>query len=148
MKLYLFKFYKMRKFRVLKIFALIVFITSVVFAGVTLQYFTAKTQGEGILIEWKTADEGGAVSFEIERSAQNPNNFIYITTINAAGNNSYYSYQDNTVESSSPTSNSIYYYRLKCNYSGGSPTYTNYISVVHTLSGIKSTWGSIKAIFR
>jgi len=115
-------------------------------AGLTLQYFTAKTNSDGIFVEWKTADEGGTTRFEIERSAVNPDNFIFIKSISAAGSNSYYSYLDNTVNKME--ANSIYYYRLKCIQPNGSYTYSNSISVVHTISGIKNTWGSIKAIFR
>jgi len=115
-------------------------------AGLTLQYFTAKTNSDGIFIEWKTSDEGGTTRFEIERSATNPDNFIYIKTISASGNNSYYSFLDNTVNKLE--SNSIYYYRLKCIQPNSTYTYSNTISVVHTISGIKNTWGSIKAIFR
>jgi hypothetical protein len=122
--------------------------TGILLASLTLQYFTAKTYNDGILVEWKTADEGGTVKFEIERSAANPDNFIFIKSLNATGNNSYYSYQDNTVDFKSGGSSSIYFYRLKCYQSNGSYTYSNTISVVHAISGIKTTWGSIKAIFR
>lgn len=130
------------------LFLLTIFIVSSVmlFADLTIQYFTGKTNSEGILIEWKTGDEGGVSSFDLERSAGNANNFIYITKINATGNNSFYSYQDNSLASKS--SSSVYYYRLKCIKPNGSYTYTNNITVVYTVSGIKDTWGSIKAIFR
>lgn len=119
--------------------------TGMLLAGLTLQYFTAKTNSDGIFIEWKTADEGGTTRFEIERSASNPDNFIFIKNISATGNNSYYSFLDNTVNKLDQ--NSIYYYRLKCIQPGGY-TYSNTISVVQSISGIKNTWGSIKAIFR
>lgn len=122
--------------------------TGLLLASLTLQYFTAKTNGEGILVEWKTADEGGTSRFEIERSAANPDNFIFIKSFSASGNNSYYSYQDDGVNFKNGDGSSIYFYRLKCYQSNGSYTYSNSISVVHAISGIKTTWGSIKAIFR
>mgnify|MGYP003588854700 CR=1 FL=1 len=125
---------------------LIVFSAGLLFAGLTMQYFTAKSNQDGILLEWKTGDEGGVCTFDIERSAGNLNNFIYINTIHSTGNNSYYSYQDNNL--SSNPSQSIYYYRLKCIMPDGSYTYSGVISVVISVSGIKDTWGSIKAIFR
>lgn len=125
---------------------LIVFSAGLLFAGLTMQYFTAKSNQDGILLEWKTGDEGGVCTFVIERSASNLNNFIYINTIHSTGNNSYYSYQDNNL--SSNPSQSIYYYRLKCIMPDGSYTYSGVISVVISVSGIKDTWGSIKAIFR
>lgn len=121
--------------------------TGMLLASLTLQYFTAKTNNDGILVEWKTADEGGTTKFELERSASNPDNFIYIKTFNTTGSNSYYSYLDNTVYKAGDAS-SVYYYRLKCYQPNGSYTYSNTITVVHAISGIKTTWGSIKAIFR
>jgi hypothetical protein len=133
-----------------KKFILFIFIfafSSLVFASVTLQYFTAKTNADGILVEWKTIDEEGCSSFVIERSANSPDNFVSIKNINASGNNSYYSYQDNGVGYSTKNS-SIYYYRLKCVQPSGTYSYSQIISVTHSVSGIKSTWGSIKAIFR
>ena len=122
--------------------------TGLLLASLSLQYFTAKTNSDGIFIEWKTGDEGGTTRFEIERSASNPDNFIFIKSVSATGTNSYYSYQDNTVNFKLGEGSSIYFYRLKCYQPNGSYTYSNTISVVHAISGIKNTWGSIKAIFR
>jgi hypothetical protein len=142
----------MKKFLLpINIFVLFLFVSGIVFAAVSLQYFTARNNAEGILIEWKTLDEDGTAKFDIERSANTPDNFIYIGTKNATGNNSYYSYQDNSVEigGGNNPANSIYYYRLKCvQPGGGNYSYTNHITVSHSVSGIRSTWGSIKAIFR
>ena len=127
-------------------FLIIIFSFGIVYAGFTLQYFTAKDNQEGILLEWKTGDEAGVSRFDIERSAGNVNNFIYLTNVHSTGNNSYYSYQDNNI-TVNPTQ-SIYYYRLKCIMPDGSYSYTEIISVIRSVSGIKETWGSIKAIFR
>lgn len=121
--------------------------SAIVLAAVSLQYFTAKNNSEGILVEWKTVDESGTVKFELERSVNTPDNFLNLNSKSATGNNSYYSYQDNSVEART-SSSTIYYYRLKCIDGAGNYTYTNHITVSHTVSGIRSTWGSIKAIFR
>ncbi|MBN8571119.1 MAG: hypothetical protein J0M18_15945 [Ignavibacteria bacterium] len=138
----------MRKYLHFSIGLLAVFtFSAIVFAAVSLQYFTAKNNSEGILVEWKTVDESGTVKFDIERSVNTPDNFLSLNTKNATGNNSYYSYQDNSVEARN-SSATIYYYRLKCQDASGGYTYTNHITVSHTVSGIRSTWGSIKAIFR
>ncbi|MBM4158091.1 MAG: hypothetical protein FJ216_04850 [Ignavibacteria bacterium] len=121
-------------------------ISIIAYAEFGLEFFTAKTGSDGIFIEWKSQDEDGVVYYEIERSADNPNSYLYLKTINATGNNSYYSYLDNNVMMKS--SSTIYYYRLKCVRGNNSYFYTNHITVVHSVSGIKETWGSIKAIFR
>ncbi len=131
----------------IKVFILLVIFSGVLYGAVTLQYFTARNNSNGVLVEWKTGDEGGSSKFEIERSAESPDNFIYLDFKNATGNNSYYSFQDNSVDINGRTT-SIYYYRLKCMEPNGNYTYTNHITVSHTVSGIRSTWGSIKAIFR
>ena len=130
-----------------KILIITLALTGIAYAGVTLQYFTAKSNSEGILVEWKTMQENNTSKFELERSAETPDNFIYVATINATGDNSFYSYQDNSVDLQNGR-NSIYRYRLKCIDNTGSSTYTQSISVIHEVSGIRSTWGSIKAIFR
>lgn len=127
---------------------LILFGSGLLYGAVTLQFFTARDNSNGILVEWKTGSEGNTSKFEIERSADTPDNFIFIDTKNATGNNSYYSYLDNSVEIQNGRSSSVYFYRLKCIESNGNYTYTNHITVSHTVSGIRSTWGSIKAIFR
>lgn len=126
---------------------LLIFASGLLYGAVSLQYFVARDNANGVLVEWKTNDEGGTVRFEIERSADTPDNFIFIENKAATGNNSYYSYQDNSVDIGGRTA-SIYYYRLKCVEPNGNYTYTNHITVSHTVSGIRSTWGSIKAIFR
>jgi hypothetical protein len=130
-----------------KILLVILITAGAALANLTFEYFTGKTNSDGILLEWKTGDESGTAKFEVERSASTPNNFIFVKTIYATGNNSYYSYQDNGVGFKDNNS-SVYYYRLKCINSNSSYSYTNTITVVHTVSGIKNTWGSIKAIFR
>ncbi|MCB0728665.1 MAG: hypothetical protein KDD00_14475 [Ignavibacteriae bacterium] len=132
----------------IKILLLILFSSGLVYAGVTLQYFVARDNSQGVLVEWKTSDEAGTVKFEIERSAESPDNFIFINYKDATGNNSYYSFQDNSVEVGTGRTTSIYFYRLKCINGSGNVTYTDHITVSHTVSGIRSTWGSIKAIFR
>lgn len=124
------------------------FATNFLFADVTLQFFTAKSYSGGIFIEWKTSHEGNISKFELERSDNTPDNFISITSVNATGDNSYYSFQDNTYSGMKNSSNEIFYYRLKCIDNSGAYVYTNYITVTQSVSGIKKTWGSIKAIFR
>lgn len=119
-------------------------LSAIVYAGAEIQYFTARSENEAILLEWKTGIEENLNHFEIERSASEPNNFIRIGTLNAIGNNSYYYYRDEFQMNPAP----IYYYRLKLVEHNGTFTYSQVISVTHIISGVRSTWGSIKAIFR
>lgn len=125
-------------------FLAILLASGILYAATEIQYFTAKSEQETILLEWKTGYEENLNHFEIERSASSPNNFIYVGDINAIGNNSYYSYRDDPNLTSAP----IYFYRLKLVEHNGNYTYSQIISVTHIISGVRSTWGSIKAIFR
>jgi hypothetical protein len=127
---------------------LVLFISAVTLYAVTeIQYFTAKNEQDAILLEWKTGLEDNLNRFEIERSASNANNFIKIGSLNAIGNNSYYYYRDE-VGSNNPPESPIYFYRLKLIDNNGNHTYSQTISVTHIISSVRSTWGSIKAIFR
>jgi len=120
-------------------------VIGVLYAATDLQYFTARSDSDAILLEWKTGVEDNLSRFEVERSASEPNNFIHVGTVNAIGNNSYYYYRDEvTMNSSAP----LYYYRLKIVDNNGGYVYSNTITVTHIISGVRSTWGSIKAIFR
>jgi hypothetical protein len=129
------------------IFSIVVFIAAIgiLYAATDLQYFTARNEPDAILLEWKTGVEDNLNRFEIERAASDPNNFVQIGTVSAIGNNSYYYYRDE-VSGNSPTP--IYYYRLKLVNNSGAYAYSQTISVTHIISGVRSTWGSIKAIFR
>lgn len=131
----------------IKLTLLMLICSGLIYGAVTLQYFTARDVSNGVMVEWKTGNEGGVQKFDIERSADSPDNFIFLDSKSATGDNSYYSFQDNSVESPA-ISSELYFYRLKCVDPNGSYTYTNHITVSHTVSGIRSTWGSIKAIFR
>ena len=124
---------------------LLLLVIGVAYAVTDLQYFTAKSETDAILLEWKTGSEDNLNRFEVERSASEPNNFIHIGSVSAIGSNSYYYYRD---EMAMHLSAPIYYYRLKLVDNNGNYVYSNTITVTHIISGVRSTWGSIKAIFR
>jgi hypothetical protein len=71
--------------------------------------FNIAQQNNAVLIQWATAQETNSNFFEIQRS-ENGNDWITITTINAAGNSNSvrnYSYSDRGVNSP------VAYYRIK-----------------------------------
>jgi hypothetical protein len=131
------------KFRFSRIF-IILLIATAVFAGTFLEYFQGRSEGEDIRLEWKTREEVNLQHFKIERKTpQSP--FVEITTIQPKGSNSYYSYLD---QSTYKTTDMIFIYRLKIVDINGQASYSNEVSVSHNVSGVKRTWGSIKAMFR
>jgi hypothetical protein len=123
---------------------LLILLTSSVIAGAFIQFFTAKSQGDDIRLEWKTAEETNLKHFIVERKTHN-SGFIEIGTINPKGSNSHYVFIDNNVYK---TTDLIFTYRLKIVDNNNQFSYSNEISVSHSVSGVKRTWGSIKAMFR
>lgn len=127
--------------KILLVFLLI----ATIYAGAFIQSITARSDGENIILEWKTGEESPSLSkFVVERKTPN-NSFIEIGTVNPKGSNSFYSYIDNNIFKGNDY---IFTYRLKIVSSNSQITYSSEVSVSHSISGVKRTWGSIKAMFR
>lgn len=123
---------------------LLILITTAVFAGTFLEYFQGRSEGEDIRLEWKTREEVNLQHFKVERKTPQ-SSFVDITTIQPKGNNSYYTYLD---QSAYKPNNLLFIYRLKIVDTNGQASYSNEVSVSHSVSGVRRTWGSIKAMFR
>ena len=119
-------------------------LTSAVLAGTFLEYFQGRSEGEDIRLEWKTREEVNLKNFKVERKTPQ-SEFVEIATIQPKGNNSYYTYLD---QSAYKIQNILFTYRVKIVDNDGQISYSNEVSVSHSISGVKRTWGSIKAMFR
>ncbi|GAB4300128.1 MAG: hypothetical protein Kow0098_27200 [Ignavibacteriaceae bacterium] len=119
-------------------------IVSAVFAGAYLEYFYAHSEGESIKLEWKTGEETNLSHFVIERRTPDAG-FIEIDQLPAQGSNSYYSYID---DSAYRVNDLVFIYRLKIVDNDNQISYSAEVTVSHSISGVKRTWGSIKAMFR
>jgi len=128
----------------LSYFLIFFLVATAVFAGTFLEYFQGRSDGEDIRLEWKTQEEVNLQHFKIERKTPQ-SSFVDITTIQPKGSNSYYTYLD---QSAYKPNNLIFIYRLKIVDTNGQVSYSNEVSVSHSVSGVKRTWGSIKAMFR
>ncbi|MBM4174700.1 MAG: hypothetical protein FJ213_00785 [Ignavibacteria bacterium] len=117
---------------------------SVLFAGTFLEYFRGKSESERVVLEWKTREEASLKEFTVERKSA-VGDYITIGTISPKGSNSLYTFTDETAFKSS---SSVYYYRIKILDTDGSYAYSNEITIIHSVSSVKRTWGSIKAMFR
>ncbi len=129
-----------------KIALYIIFLLAVgtAFAGAFMEFFYAKSENGNIKLEWKTSDESNLKQFVIERrTAQG--GFISLQTMAPKGSNSFYTYLD---EAAYKTQDVVFSYRLKIVDNDGSISYSNERYVSHSISGVKRTWGSIKAMFR
>lgn len=131
------------KFNIVKILLVLSFVGTV-FAGATLYYFNARSENESIKLEWKTQDESNVRHFIIQR--KNPgNSYVDIATVMPKGNNSYYTFTDETAYK---TQDLVFIYRLKIVDNDNTVSHSSEVTVSHSISGVKRTWGSIKAMFR
>lgn len=113
-------------------------------AGAFIEYFHARVEGEHVKLEWKTGEEINLKNFVIERRTQQ-SAFVDLTTINPKGSNSFYSYIDESVYKSSSF---VFTYRIRIVDNDSKISYSSEVSVSPSISGVKRTWGSIKAMFR
>ena len=107
---------------------------------------SAESDGTTIVIRWTSADETNVASFEVERKAGLSTQFFVLGGVSPRGNNASYEYVDDTAFRIG--AESIYEYRVKVVYNDGSAIYSEEITVVHAVSSVRRTWGSIKAMFR
>lgn len=113
-------------------------------AGTVVEYFTAQSYNDNVLVRWKTSDETGVQKFVLERSTNQSSEFLKLAEIAPKGGNSIYEYID---ASAFKQADNIYLYRLQVVTNSGS-FYVGPITVFHKVSSVKRTWGSIKAMFR
>ncbi|HUX61345.1 MAG TPA: hypothetical protein VMV32_08535 [Ignavibacteriaceae bacterium] len=123
---------------------LLLVLAATVFAGAYVYNFSVSNQGDNIQIEWSTGQESNLKDFVIQRKTIQSPNYTDIATIQPKGNNSEYSYIDRAAYK---TNDVFYLYRLKIEDNDGSTSYLEQ-SISHSISAVKRTWGSIKAMFR
>ena len=126
------------------VYLIVIFTFAALYAGTFLEYFHGRSEGDDIRLEWKTREEVDLQNFKIERKTPQ-NSFVEISTIQPKGSNSYYTYLD---QSAYKASDLIFIYRIKIVDTNGQTSYSNEVTVSHSVSGVKRTWGSIKAMFR
>ena len=122
----------------------IFFLFAVVYAGAFLDYFQGRSEGEDVRLEWKTSEEVNLRHFLVERKTPQ-SVFGEIATIQPKGSNSYYTYLD---QSAYKSNDLVFIYRLKIVDNDGQTSHSAEVTVSHNVSGVKRTWGSIKAMFR
>ena len=107
--------------------------------------FQASSDGNNVTLRWVTEDESLVAHFEVERRTGTDGAFRSIASLDAKGPSAY-EFIDYSAFMKVTT---VYQYRIKVLFSNGnSPIYTNTLTVSHTVSGVRRTWGSIKAMFR
>ncbi len=128
----------------LKYYFIFLIFISAVYAGAYIDYFQARSEGEDVRLEWKTGEEINLQNFAIERKTPQ-STFTEIAIVNPKGSNSFYSYLDKNAYKSTDL---LFNYRLKIVDNNNVISYSSEVTVSHNVSGVKRTWGSIKAMFR
>jgi hypothetical protein len=119
-------------------------IVSTALAGALLDYFHAKSEGENVVLEWKTTTETNLSGFIVERKTPDTQ-FIELSNVSPKGSNSTYSFTD---QAAYKMTNPVFVYRIKILDNDGSYAYSSEVAISPNISGVKRTWGSIKAMFR
>ena len=124
---------------------LVLAVAAVTFAGAYLDYFQVRTEGDNVKIDWKSGAESNIDHYSIERKTPQQS-FFEIAQASPKGSNSYYTYTDQSIYKAQDV---LFVYRLKIvNSDNTPPSYSGEVSVSPNISGVKRTWGSIKAMFR
>lgn len=123
---------------------IVLILFSTVLAGALLDYFHGQTEGEDVRLDWKTTTETNLANFVVERRTPDTQ-YMDLATVFPSGSNSVYTYLD---QAAYKMTNPVFVYRLKIVDKDGSYAYSAEVSVSPNISGVKRTWGSIKAMFR
>ena len=130
-----------------KIFLIIlslIFAFSALYAGAVISKFEGKDGGNKVVLNWQSVVEISLDYYEVERSLDQ-SQYIKIGRVDASGPSSY-TFTDRSIFK---LNSHTFYYRIKLVDKDGSSTlYGQVISVKPNVSGIKHTWGSLKAMFR
>jgi hypothetical protein len=125
---------------------LIVSCFALAYAGATIRdgSLQARSDGNDVTIQWGTTDESLMKEFDVEREGNGESAFVDIGTVAPKGSGSFYEFVDQTAFK---TVVSVYQYRIKI-VSAEGIAYSKVVTVSHNVSGVKRTWGSLKAMFR
>ena len=133
------------------LFLIIIFISftfSILLAGAEIVNFKGETRNNRVILKWSTLSEMNCKEFLIERSLDK-NKYQSIGSVSAAGNSSQkndYEFEDKSVFR---TTANTFYYRIKIiDKNGAESIFSEIVSVTPSISGVRHTWGSIKALFR
>ena len=127
----------------------VLFLSGLMYADVIkVGSLQALSDGNNVTIRWTSENETNVLGYEIQRSTSYSSGFVSIAVVDSKGP-SVYEFIDN---SAFKRTTSIYYYRIKIKLSNGESYYPALneapITVYHNVSGVRRTWGSIKAMFR
>ena len=108
--------------------------------------FSVARAGSEVEIVWSTVSETGVVQFEIHRKTANATDWDIVCVQKPMGVGYQYHWTD---ETAFKTTDNLYQYFVRAVFSDGSREDTPVDRTVSgSTSGVRRTWGSIKAMFR
>ncbi|OQX94361.1 hypothetical protein B6I21_09550 [candidate division KSB1 bacterium 4572_119] len=129
--------------------ALLLISSLVIYAGAVVVEFRGTPGNNKVTLRWATLSEIDCKGFEIERGLSTTD-FQKIGFKKGSGNSSTridYSFEDTNVFKSTITR--TFYYRIQIVDTNDQKTvHSEMVAVSPSISGMKYTWGSIKALFR
>ena len=138
------------RFHTLKFSILPILITLplLLYAGATISNFHARLENSLIILEWNTESETNVNHFEIQRSTDKIN-WMKVGTVKSNTGTSmsrqYYQFSENAIFKINSSSLN---YRLVVIDNQNNREIYSVVASVSGSSGIKRTWGSLKAMFR
>lgn len=125
------------------IFSMLLLVSFLAYASVTIKYFTASPLGTEIRLQWEVQSETGITEFQLwKRTPSTSAAKIYTVIPNG---NKIYSYTDPNVMKTNETQQT-YIYTLRVMQGS---TYTDFTQTInHNPTSIQRTWGSIKSMFK
>lgn len=129
--------------------AVLLLVSVVALAGTPIKdgSISAYSNGTNIVVRWISDDESGMVGYQLERRAVGAGAFIPLIMpyLAVKGSGATYEFLDN---SAFRTSDNVYQYQITPVYADNRPVTPYLVSVRHSVSSVRRTWGSIKAMFR
>lgn len=106
----------------------------------------ASSDGANVTLRWISEDEAGVQRFDIQRRSGVDGSFSTIASIDPKGA-SLYEFIDYSAFLKAAT---LYQYQIVIHFSDQSKPAQVFgpLTVSHTVSGVRRTWGSIKSMFR
>lgn len=132
--------------RAIRVFILLLILSVVALSDVVKDgSFQATSDGSNVTLRWITEDESNVTRFEIEKRSGTDGEYKTIASVEPR-NVSNYEFVD---YSAMGKTSSLYQYRIKVVFANGAnPLYVGPVTVTHSVSGVRKTWGSIKALFK
>ena len=137
-----------RKLTTIFLSVLLLIIPIILIASTRISEFRARREGNVIILEWATESESNVEKFNIQRSVDTINWHDLDSVPSKNGNSTTrqsYIYRDNNIFKA--TSGNFNYRLIIIDQKGNSSLY-NVVASASGYSGIKHTWGSLKAMFR